>query len=126
MSTHRDDKDVFQCVFCGKSKRDGLKLIGGNQRKGICPVILILERGLDHVWFVVRQEWDENSNSDKQPDDDKGRHGKPIAKKSRHGDSCEAAPLFALIVDFVGFVLSHDSHTSVLFVPDILYVNPRR
>ena len=31
MSTHRDDKDVFQCVFCGKSKRDGLKLIGGNR-----------------------------------------------------------------------------------------------
>ncbi len=30
MATHREDRDVFECVFCGKSKRDGLKLIGGH------------------------------------------------------------------------------------------------
>ena len=26
---HREEKDSFQCIFCGKTKKDGLKLIGG-------------------------------------------------------------------------------------------------
>ncbi len=30
MPTFRDDKELFSCIFCRKSKRDGLKLIGGN------------------------------------------------------------------------------------------------
>ena len=30
MSAFRDDKEVFSCIFCRKSKKDGLKLIGGN------------------------------------------------------------------------------------------------
>ncbi|OGR87540.1 MAG: ATP-dependent protease ATP-binding subunit ClpX [Elusimicrobia bacterium RIFCSPLOWO2_01_FULL_60_11] len=30
MSAFRDDKEVFSCIFCRKSKKDGMKLIGGN------------------------------------------------------------------------------------------------
>lgn len=30
MTAEREDKNSFECIFCGKSKRDGLKLIGGN------------------------------------------------------------------------------------------------
>jgi len=30
MPIHREEKEPFSCIFCGKSKKDGLKLIGGN------------------------------------------------------------------------------------------------
>ena len=30
MSAFRDDKELFSCIFCRKSKKEGLKLIGGN------------------------------------------------------------------------------------------------
>src|SRR5437879_4778946 len=30
MTTHRQDKETFECIFCKKTKREGLKLIGGN------------------------------------------------------------------------------------------------
>ena len=30
MVAPRDGKENFECVFCSKSKKDGLKLIGGN------------------------------------------------------------------------------------------------
>src|SRR6266480_4130764 len=30
MATYREERDLFSCIFCRKSKKDGLKLIGGN------------------------------------------------------------------------------------------------
>ena len=30
MATTRDDKEFFRCIFCEKSKKDGLRLIGGH------------------------------------------------------------------------------------------------
>ena len=30
MAPYRDERDLFSCIFCRKSKKDGLKLIGGN------------------------------------------------------------------------------------------------
>lgn len=29
MPTHREEKESFACIFCGKTKREGMKLIGG-------------------------------------------------------------------------------------------------
>src|SRR5271154_6442446 len=29
MSVPRDPKELFHCIFCGKGKREGLRLIGG-------------------------------------------------------------------------------------------------